>query len=106
MTVWRRHDGRSQWGVRLWHVLATIPLALLPLSSLLGCSREKQKNVYQVQGISTKLVFYNSARIDAQVVDQQSGQPVEGAAIVAVWRSVDVFAERWDGIFRMKETRS
>lgn len=50
--------------------------------------------------------FYSSERIDARVVDETTGNPVDGAVVVAVWRQVEVFIERWDGIYRLYETRT
>lgn len=49
--------------------------------------------------------FYTSHRIDATVVDAQTQEPVEGAVVVAVWRQVNVYAERWaDSPFGVAET--
>jgi len=39
--------------------------------------------------------FYTSERIDATVVDADSGQPVAGAIVVAIWRQVDARVESW-----------
>lgn len=39
--------------------------------------------------------LYTSLRIDATVVNAETGKPVSGAAVVAIWREVDVFVERW-----------
>jgi hypothetical protein len=43
--------------------------------------------------------FYTSERIEASVVDSQSGEPVEGAVVVVLWRQVDVYSERWSELF-------
>lgn len=47
---------------------------------------------------------YSSARIEGRIVDGPSRQPVPGAVVVAIWRRVERFTERWDGVFRMVET--
>ncbi len=51
--------------------------------------------------------FYTSDRIDATVVDAKTRQPLAGAVVVAVWRQVDVYVERWaDRLFGVAEVQT
>jgi hypothetical protein len=47
--------------------------------------------------------FYTSERIEASVVDSESGEPVAGAVVVVLWRQVDTYSERWSELFGVAE---
>lgn len=50
--------------------------------------------------------LYSSAPISGTVVDRNTGSPVEGAVVTAIWRKVDNRVGSWNGIFLVRETRT
>lgn len=52
---------------------------------------------------SPSVRLYSAGAIAASVRDATTGQPVEGAVVLAVWRKIETYVRRWDGVFLMKE---
>lgn len=50
--------------------------------------------------------LYTSHQFSARVVDAGTAKPIEGAAVVVIWRRVDTLINSWSGTFRWFETKT
>jgi len=71
-----------------------------------ACSPHEAHRAAVPPSVVERPEFYTSARIDATVVDARTGAAVSNAAVVAIWRRIEVLTERWDGMDRIVQTQT
>ncbi len=83
------------------HAVFVILSVLGSASAMTRCGDRNAK-----PGIPTLLApaLYSSPAVEGKLVDATSGQAIDGAVILAIWREADSRTEHWRGIFYLAET--
>lgn len=84
-----------RWIAGLIVVVASFPVA--------GC--RKRVDLTVPKGV-VRPHWYSSERIEATLVDAADGKPIDGAAVLAVWRKIQGYNDSQDDWFIIREARS
>ena len=70
---------------------------------LSSCQRSKQVPPV-VAELTARPQQYSSTRIRTRIVDDRTGEPVEGAVVLALWRKIDTYRLTFGGVYAQYET--
>ena len=83
-----------------------VVIASALLVTAAGCADREPAHVPALPRAEERPASYSSDAIRARVVEAESGKPISGAAVVVLWRRVQMYAGRWDGIYILHERRT
>jgi hypothetical protein len=84
---------------------AICPVVLVLIVTLFGACRAERSDEVAIQNLPQlrRPEFYVSEPIALRIVDAETREPVVGAAVVVLWRTVHIFAERWGNVYLYRD---